>query len=213
METKKKPRAIIFVDGQNLFRCAKEAFNVTHPNYDIDKLSKLVAGTLDWEISKIKFYTGVPEAKDDKFWNEFWSKKWLTMSRQKIDLFKRNIRFRDATIKCPEHHEFTERVGHEKGIDVRIAIDIIRAAASKSYDAMLIFSQDQDLSEAVIEVKRIAAEQGRFILLHSAFPVSGTTKNKIGIQGTNWFKITEYEYSKCIDENDYRPKQKKLTFR
>jgi len=33
------PRAIAFVDGQNLFNAAKEAFGYTYPNYDVLKLA------------------------------------------------------------------------------------------------------------------------------------------------------------------------------
>ena len=33
-------RAIAFVDGQNLFRCAKTAFGYTYPNYDVQSLAE-----------------------------------------------------------------------------------------------------------------------------------------------------------------------------
>jgi uncharacterized LabA/DUF88 family protein len=39
----------------------------------------------------------------------------------------------------------------EKGIDVRIAIDVIRLAHRNAYDVALLFSQDQDLSELCVE--------------------------------------------------------------
>jgi uncharacterized LabA/DUF88 family protein len=41
-------------------------------------------------------------------------------------------------------------VGEEKGMDVRLAVDVVRMAREKLYDVALIFSQDQDLSEAVL---------------------------------------------------------------
>jgi uncharacterized LabA/DUF88 family protein len=37
--------------------------------------------------------------------------------------------------------------GEEKGIDVRIALDVIAEAHRRAYDVALILSQDQDLSE------------------------------------------------------------------
>ena len=35
-------------------------------------------------------------------------------------------------------------------MDVRLAVDVVRMAREKLYDVALIFSQDQDLSEAVL---------------------------------------------------------------
>jgi hypothetical protein len=35
-------RAIAFIDGQNLFHCAKSAFGYNFPNYDPTKLAQAV---------------------------------------------------------------------------------------------------------------------------------------------------------------------------
>ena len=95
-------------------------------------------------------------------------------------------------------------MGQEKGIDVRIALDIIRATLQNACDVCLVFSQDQDLSEVADEVRIIAREQGRWIKMASAFPVSPTAKNTRGINGTDWIKIDRKTYDACIDPNDYR---------
>ena len=36
---------------------------------------------------------------------------------------------------------------HEKGIDVRLALDVVALARKRQFDIALIFSQDQDLQE------------------------------------------------------------------
>lgn len=38
-------RAIVFVDGQNLFHHAKAAFGYTFPNYDVLALAKIVCNS------------------------------------------------------------------------------------------------------------------------------------------------------------------------
>ena len=58
----------------------------------------------------------------------------------------------------------------EKGIDVRIAIDLITLAYRREYDVAVVFSQDQDLSEVAIELRRISREQNRWIQMISASP-------------------------------------------
>jgi uncharacterized LabA/DUF88 family protein len=126
------------------------------------------------------------------------------MRRQGVKVYTRNLRYRDKTIPLAGGASFTHRVAEEKGIDVRIAIDLIRMALKGEYDVALIFSQDQDLSEAVVEVKRIARETGKWIKLACAFPVSPTCKNRRGINETDWFEIDQNMYDRCIDPKDYR---------
>ena len=98
----------------------------------------------------------------------------------------------------------TSLVGHEKGVDVRIALDVIRLAHEKMYDVAVIFSQDQDLSEVADEVQRISIEQNRSIKIASVFPMSPTSKNTKGINKTEWIKIDKKAYDSCIDSTDYR---------
>ncbi len=99
------------------------------------------------------------------------------------------------------------RVGREKGIDVRIALDIVRTARLNLFDVALVFSQDQDLSEVADEIREIAKSQDRWIKMTSAFPFSPTLKNKRGINNTDWIKIDKQTYDACIDPHDYRPKK------
>jgi uncharacterized LabA/DUF88 family protein len=204
-------RATAFFDGQNLYRSAQLAFGISHPNFDPRKLAKLVAIQNNLELTAVRFYTGVPHKRDDSFWSHFWEKKLLQMSRyDRINVFTRELRFNEEEIVCPEGHSFVEKVGREKGIDVRIALDVLRLAIDKSYDAAIIFSQDQDLSEAIKEVKAVGKAQNRMIHLFSAFPHADTYLNKHGVHGTKFCPITKHEYDACIDKRDYRPPLKKF---
>ncbi|MFA5786143.1 MAG: hypothetical protein WDA71_04025 [Actinomycetota bacterium] len=75
-------------------------------------------------------------------------------------------------------------------------------------DVALIFSQDQDLSEAADEVRSISIQQNRWIKVASAFPASPTSANRRGINGTEWVRIEREAYDSCIDPFDYRPKSR-----
>jgi hypothetical protein len=97
-------------------------------------------------------------------------------------------------------------VGQEKGVDVRLALDIVRLARQGAYDVALVFSQDQDLTEAVDEVKTIARQQDRWIKVASAYPFSPTSRNRRGIDGTDWIPIDRETYEACLDPRDYRSK-------
>lgn len=157
-------------------------------------------------LQQVRFYTGVPDASDNPFWNYFWNAKLAAMGRNPhVHIFWRHLRYRNQTVRLPDGTEHTFLVGQEKGVDVRIALDIVHLARDRHYDVGVIFSQDQDLTEAVEEVKAIARTQNRWIRLACAFPMSPTTANRRGVDKTDWIPITREDYEACLDRRDYRP--------
>ena len=198
-------RVIAFFDGQNLFWAAKYAFGYSFPNYDPQKLAEAICLAKGWQLSEVNFYTGIPNMSDNAFWHKFWSNKLAHMGRNKINTFSRPLRYRNQKIKLPDGSEHTTLVSTEKGIDVRLALDIVRLGLRKAYDVALIFSQDQDLSEVADEIRLISQEQRRWIKVASAYPVSPTYNNTRGINSTEWIKINRATYENCIDARDYRP--------
>ncbi len=202
-------RAIAFFDGQNLFYAAKYAFGYTWPNYDPLKLAQVVCNDQGWHLDKTCFYTGVPSSQDDPFWNHFWTAKLAHMGRVGIQTFSRALKYRNQTVRLPGDGTTTVLVGSEKGVDVRLALDVVAAARDKTCDVALIFSQDQDLSEVADEVRAIATQQNRWIKIACAFPASPTYNNTRGINKTDWIKIDRTTYDACLDPRDYRPKGKK----
>jgi uncharacterized LabA/DUF88 family protein len=225
-------KAIAFVDGQNLYYAAWEAFGYDYPNYHPLALADRICADRKWESKQLRFYTGVPKRTDNLYWHNFWAAKKRFLSRDKrVYVFTRDTHYREKCISFEEDEgrilltdgsrvpkgtqlllpsgkthvgEFWVRAGEEKGIDVRIALDLIRLAHHKEFDVAIIFSQDQDLSEAVSEIKEIAREQGRFVHLYCAFPRSGKTTNAEPIRGTNALEITRELYDACLDPSNYR---------
>ncbi len=130
------------------------------------------------------------------------------MGTQGIVTFSRPLRYRNQTIALPDGTTTTTLVGQEKGIDVRLALDVVRTARRKEYDVALIFSQDQDLSEVADEVRSISVDQNRWIKVACAFPSSPTSRNKRGINGTGWIRIDKRTYDACVDPRDYRLKSR-----
>lgn len=195
-------RAFAFVDSQNLFNCAKEAFEYDFPNFDPIKLAQSICRIQSWQFVRLHIYTGLPDNTDKR--REFWNKKLQILGTRGAVPFTRPLRYRDRTVMLPNGSLGTARVGTEKGIDVRIALDVVRYALDGSYDVALIFSQDQDLSEAADELRRISQQQGRWIMCASAYPVGPGTTNNRGLRGTKHIKIDKALYDHCIDPNDYR---------
>jgi uncharacterized LabA/DUF88 family protein len=176
----KVKRAIAFVDGQNLFHAVKEAFGYSYPNYDLSKLVPAICRKHHWTLTRTQFYTGIPEISDNEFWHLFWSAKLAAMGRQGIAIFSRPLRYRNKTVNLPDGKKHTFLVGQEKGVDIRIALDVVRAIHQNECDVALIFSQDQDLSEVADEIRLIAQQHNRWVKIAGAFPVSPTARNKRG---------------------------------
>ncbi len=199
-------RALAFFDGQNLFYAAKYAFGYKWPNYDPQRLAESVCQAMGWQLRETRFYTGFPNPSDDSFWNHFWTAKLAQMGREGVRTYSRHLKYRNQTVALPGGGTTTVLVGSEKGVDVRLALDIVAAARDNTCDVALIFSQDQDLSEVADEVRAISVQQSRWIKLACAFPVSPTYTNTRGINQTEWVRIDRATYDACLDTRDYRPR-------
>ncbi len=201
-------RTFAFVDGQNLFHAAKCAFNARYPNYDPLLLAQTICKDQGWDLATVCFYTGIADQNITPFWHHFWSAKLAVMGTRGIKTFSRQLRYNSEQIILPTGGTQTVLVGQEKGIDIRIALDMVRLARENQYDVGLLFSQDQDLSEAVDEVRQISRDQHRWIKIACAYPASPACNHYRGVNGTDWIKIDNKLYDSCVDPNDYRPKKK-----
>lgn len=162
MTTNKK--TIVFLDGQNIYHLAKEAWAprpmqgwspYSFPSYDVEKLANvLVLGKPGRILQGIRFYTGVPNASQNSLWHQFWTNKLRHMANRHITIFKGRI----------------SAGGQEKGVDVSLAIDLIKLTYEKAYDVAILVSQDMDFGPAVKLAKEIAQNQHRQLEFDSAFP-------------------------------------------
>jgi hypothetical protein len=129
------------------------------------------------------------------------------MGCEGVWIFTRPLKYRNKEIKLADGSLHTFLDGDEKGIDVRLAIDVIRLANKSQYDVAVVFSRDQDLSEVADEIKTISEDQDRWIRMASAYPFSPAVKQFRGIDKTQWIKIDRTTYDACLDRRDYRPKK------
>jgi len=130
-------RTVAFVDGQNLFYAAKNAFGYSYPNYDPLKLARSVCKKNGWQLEKVHFYTGLPRADDSPFWNHFWTRKLAHLGKRGVETFSRHLKYRNQTVDLPDGSRVTVLVGQEKGVDVRLALDVVRMARERLYDSCI----------------------------------------------------------------------------
>jgi len=155
----------------------------------VEKLATALASkTLGRTIAQIRFYTGVPTSKQDSFWHYFWKNKLGYLESQGIVVYKGRI----------------NESQQEKGVDVKLAVDLIHLTYEKQYEVAIIVSQDRDFTPAIRLAKEIATDQSRQLVFESHFPVGPGSISKRGIPGTIWLPIDQTTYDACYDPQDYR---------
>ncbi len=188
---------IVFFDGQNIYRSAKDAWRSTHndtyvytwPSYDVEKLATALASqTSGRTITQIRFYTGVPTSYQNYRWNCFWREKFKHLKSQGIEVYRGKINTH----------------GQEKGVDVKLAIDLIRLTYEQQYEVAIVLSQDRDFEPAIRLAKQIASDQGRQLVFESHFIIGSSSDSKRGIPRTEWMPIDKDIYDACLDPEDYR---------
>lgn len=201
----KEKYAMAFFDGQNLFQHAMKAFGHFHPNYNPRKLHEMVCAKMGWTPTLTRFYTGIPDYGHAPMWAAYWSNRVIAMKRAGIQVTTRPLRYHEEEVETPQGPK-TIVTPQEKGIDIRIALDLVSCALSEQFDVALIFSQDQDLAEAVQEVRAISKKLEREFEIASAYPAGPQASVKRGIDKTTWVPIEQIDYDSCLDPHDYRPK-------
>ena len=185
-----KKRAVSFFDGQNLFRHAKDAFGHHHPNYDPVKLATAVCAAKGWTSVGIHFYTGVPDAKRSPMWHGYWTRRLTAMRRAHVNVTARKLSYRIEQVRLPNGMTHEVQVQREKGIDLRLGLDVVRLARNGDLDVAVVFSQDQDLAEVAQEVRDIARACPKTPKLLTPFdePGSFRSEDRTGMAGSGPFR-------------------------
>jgi len=199
-------RVVAFVDGQALSYAAHRVFGHRHSNYDVSALAALICKQQGWTLVETRYYTGIPSASKNLAGHNFWIMKIGQMRSQGVYVFARELGYHEKKETLPDGRTETTIVPREKGVDVRIALDIVKLAYQKAYDIALIFSQDQDLAEVVYDVEEISKQQVRQINFASAYPCTPEANNKRGINRTIWIGIDRATYDACLDPHEYLAK-------
>jgi uncharacterized LabA/DUF88 family protein len=155
----KKPRVAVFIDGSNFY--FKVRGLVTHKMnfifYDYQGLLKELVGP-DKRLVSAGYYVGVVRSgggrrQTDKKAIEkaqelrkYQQKLFDQLRRQGVDVHTGFLMQNDGRY-------------YEKGVDVRLAVDIIDGAYNRKYDEALVVSSDTDLLPAIAK----AREKGRHV--------------------------------------------------
>lgn len=151
----------LFIDGENfLFKVEDALRELGIPKNKIDtnrlNLSSLIDEVLTgYNISKKTFY-----AAKLRMFNETQEKSRILIHKQRIlkqNLEKQGFDFLIAGNVRPQPIQTngkTTYVFKEKGVDVKIAVDLVSLCCDKKIDTAILCSSDSDLQPAITEIKR-----------------------------------------------------------
>jgi len=198
-------RNFVFIDGQNLYLSAKRAFGLRYPDFDIPALGHHLSDRVGGcDETTVRFYIGMPISRFSPMWTRFWTNKLDAARAAGVEVTTRELRYLTET---DPHAPSGVRVlsAREKGIDLRIALDVMAAARRPDCANILIVSRDQDFREVIGDIRTMCDFTRRNIGLWSAFPVvEGAPALNRGVDGTREVRVSRADYVRFRDPVDYR---------
>lgn len=152
-------KSFIFIDGNNLYYRLKSVAEF------YSRKNNQEYGTIDFnfkefcnflaketDICGIRYYVGQVKRSFNKNNKDFEKAEKMYASQQRLAAHLKN---QGIEIKYGKLLKEPSQSGiyHEKGVDVQIAVDMIKLARENFYDIAYLLSSDSDLIPAVEEVK------------------------------------------------------------
>lgn len=143
-----KERVIVIIDGSNFYHKIKnEPFNIkgsTHFDYR-GMVNWLVGGG---ELVTCSYYVGAISAAANDL-------KSQQLRRQQQKLFRHLTgRYQGFVLKRGYLLKNDDKF-HEKGVDVRMAVDLLVGAYENTYDKAILLSSDTDLLPAITQARSL----------------------------------------------------------
>ncbi len=199
-------RVFVFVDAQNLYKRARSAFGALAADGRIEEPSifgqvyPIQLGQLicdrpppDYtrKLQQVRVYTGRPDStKDPRGYGanlaqcSAWEKAGAVVTWR--------------TLRYP--YGWPKSKPEEKGIDVALAIDVVRLAIEGEYDIGVICSSDTDLRPALEYV------HNKFIVLPRVEVMCWTGGKRLSVPGINLWchMLNRSDFDSISDPTDYR---------
>jgi len=167
-------KAIFFIDANNWYHNIKHWFKPSR--IDINKLANLIAKEKILEVGEIRWYTSMPSRKDDELTYKIQRSFLGHLQKQGIKIITRKLQRLSTKELKSKRKDFIESWDlcevckpiveesfldiannhvKEKGIDVWIAIDMIKEAINNNLDVVILISGDADFVPAFDLIKTV----------------------------------------------------------
>ena len=211
-----RPRAILFVDGNNWYHSLKDLETIDLGRLDYRKLSLKLVGSRQWIATR--YYIGrVAQIGDVKLYNDqrrFLAKLKATDKRISTHLGRlehrparnpaaRELRHYLANLKIKidgkvfqELMELAQRRSEntivvEKAVDVMLAVDMVTMAERNEFDAAYLLSADGDFTPAVEHLRSLDKR---------VYAVSASSGAKLAAAVDSFIRLQQAWFLDCYDD-------------
>ncbi len=187
-------RLVLFIDAQNAYRSAREAFFARNSpsfngQFSPKRLGEIVAersrpGGSACVLHDVRIYTGRPDPEKDP-------RTYAAHMRQCDAWEASGVRVTSRPLRYPR--DWPAERAQEKGVDIALAIDFVTMAIEREYDVGVIMSTDTDLRPALEFTSRRSEVRQAAV---AAWRGSGR-RQRLAISGANlwchWLDRDDYD--------------------
>jgi hypothetical protein len=152
-------RVAVFIDYQNCYQLARAAFHKPHDpgqfgNVDPLKLAQLLAGRAapSFDLTFVGAYCGHADRRRDPRTHSARARQIAAWRRSGVTVFARPLQY------------IAGLPPREKGVDVKLAVDVVSKAVEDVYDVAILASCDNDLKPAIDALLELRALNGRPVI-------------------------------------------------
>lgn len=208
--SKRPDRVVVFVDWQNVFSRARALFHgqrrhVRAVDGQIDpvELADLIcrrgSSISPRELADVRVYCGVADQHEDPKMFQARANQVAAWERQGVTAITRRLQY----LTDPRTRR---RVAREKGIDVALAVDVVKMAIREEYDVGVVFSADTDLRPAL----EFVAQEYPSLRVEVAAWQHGRDRRRLNFESPapTWCHYLNHrDYMTIRDPEDYRPRR------
>lgn len=209
----------IFIDGGNFHHLALQPLGIKEIDFNFDAFAEFIADGRDISDMGKRYYVGTVRermgdersknamAKQVRFFNVLKKTSWqiktskLRERDEKIVIDDRVIDHQ-RILKCGIT-EIRYKTFREKGIDVKIATDLVAAAIDNKFDAAIIISSDTDLVPMIDWVRFRLKKKVEYV----GFSIPDKTGHGFDIRPTHSL-VSRSDVQRVLIESDIRKFQK-----
>lgn len=197
-------RVVVFIDYQNVYRRAREAFGLTASPHMAGQVYPRRVGLVlrdmgvgERELVSVRVYRGMPSSKHDpKGYAAADRQVALWRQQALVEPITRPLNYRD-----PDNPQ-------EKGIDVSIAVDFVRMGVEKRFDVGILFSGDTDLLPALEAMCELRGPQACEVA--GWVPLRGSPGIlRVARQQLRMHYLDQPKYALLADPTDYNQRRRR----
>lgn len=158
-------RVCILIDGANFYLSALKPLGIQDANFDYEAFTQFLADGRKLDSHGKRYYIGTVRevfgdpssvkamSRQNALFSRLISTHWeikTSIHKKKTETIVVDNKVQDyVRLKGLGINQFTFEKNREKGIDVKLAVDLIVGAVDNKYDTIIIISSDTDIIPAI----------------------------------------------------------------